>query len=69
MKRLGYAGGLKAIERQIGLDRGDLRSVDGFLAVALWQEYKRRKSETALETLLAYNCADVINLEQMMVMA
>ncbi len=69
MKRLGYAGGLKEVERRIGIDRGDLRSVDGFFAVMLWQEYRRRGSEAALETLLAYNCADVVNLEKLMVLA
>ena len=67
--KLGYKGGLKAIERRVGIDRGDLRDVDGFFAVTLWNEYKRKKNEKALETLLAYNCADVINLEQLMVYA
>ena len=69
LKRLGYAGGLKEIERRIGIDRGDLKSVDGFFAVTLWNEYNKRGNQAALETLLAYNCADVINLEQLMVMA
>lgn len=69
MKRLGYSGGLKEVERRVGIDRGDLRSVDGFFAVTLWHEYTKRKNEAALETLLAYNCADVINLEQLMVHA
>lgn len=69
MKRLGYSGGLKAVERRIGLDRGDLKSVDGLFAVTLWHEFKSRRNEAALETLLAYNCADAINLEQLMVHA
>ena len=69
MKRLGYSGGLKAVERRVGLDRGELKSVDGFFAVTLWHEYRRRKNEAALETLLAYNCADAINLEYLMVYA
>lgn len=69
MKSLGYAGGLKEIERRVGIDRGGLRDVDGYFAVMLWHEYKRRKNEAALETLLAYNCADVVNLEALMVMA
>ncbi|MBP6217125.1 MAG: ribonuclease H-like domain-containing protein [Oligoflexales bacterium] len=69
MKKLGYSGGLKEVERRIGLDRGNLRSVDGFFAVTLWQEYKRRKNDAALETLLAYNCMDAINLERLMIHA
>ena len=63
LKDLGLTGGLKIIEQRLGIDRGDLRSVDGFFAVTLWHEYKRRSNEKALETLLAYNCADVVNLE------
>ncbi|MEI6805266.1 MAG: ribonuclease H-like domain-containing protein [Myxococcaceae bacterium] len=67
LKKLGYVGGLKAIEKRFGIDRGDLKQVDGFFAVRLWNEYKRTKNEKALETLLAYNCADVVNLEILMV--
>lgn len=63
LRRLGFMGGLKAIEQRLGIERGELRSVDGFFAVRLWHEYKRKKDEKALETLLAYNCADVVNLE------
>ncbi len=66
LKKLGLTGGLKIIEQRLGIDRGDLRSVDGFFAVTLWQEYKRKKNEKALETLLAYNCADVVNLEHLL---
>lgn len=69
MKRLGYAGGLKNVERALGIDRGALRDVDGFFAVRLWNEYRRRGCERALETLLAYNCADVLNLERLMLHA
>ena len=59
---MGYGGGLKACERALGLDRGDLADVDGFFAVLLWQEYQRRRDRRVLETLLAYNTADVLNL-------
>ena len=37
---LGFKGGLKGVERQLGNDRGDLRDVDGFFAVLLWDEYQ-----------------------------
>jgi uncharacterized protein len=69
LKSLGYAGGLKAVEVKLGLDRKDLRDVDGYFAVLLWQEYRRRGDPRALETLLAYNAADVLNLEPLMVTA
>lgn len=66
---LGFKGGLKSCEKQMGLDRGELDGVDGAFAVTLWQEYKRNGSEKALETLVAYNIADTINLEQLLVKA
>lgn len=66
---LGYKGGLKECERRLGLDRGDLRNVDGFFAVLLWREYRERGDAQALETLLAYNIRDVVNLETLMIQA
>jgi uncharacterized protein YprB with RNaseH-like and TPR domain len=69
LRSLGITGGLKGCERKMGLDRGDLEGVDGYFAVLLWREYQKRKNEKALETLLAYNIQDVLNLETLLVMA
>jgi uncharacterized protein len=69
LKSLGYTGGLKACERKLGLDRKDLSDVDGWFAVLLWDDFKRKKNPKALETLLAYNTCDVVNLETLMVAA
>ncbi len=66
---LGYSGGLKSCETQMGIDRGDLKDIDGFFAVLLWHDYKRNGNQKALETLLAYNIQDVLNLENLMVIA
>jgi hypothetical protein len=66
---LGYKGGLKGCERRLGLDRGDLAAVDGFFAVLLWREFQRHGNAAALETLLAYNIRDVVNLEPLLVQA
>ena len=66
---LGYRGGLKNCERQLGLNRGELTDVDGFFAVLLWQEYKQSGDPRALETLLAYNTLDVLNLVRLMTMS
>jgi uncharacterized protein len=66
LQSLGYSGGLKGCERRLGIDRGDLIDVDGFFAVLLWEEFKRNKNQKALETLLAYNIQDVVNLETLM---
>ncbi len=66
---LGYRGGLKGCERQLGLDRGPLADVDGFFAVLLWYDYVRNRNRLALETLLAYNMLDVVNLATLMALA
>lgn len=66
---LGFRGGLKSCEIQLGIDRGDLREIDGFFAVQLWHDYQRTRDPRALETLLAYNIQDVLTLENLMVMA
>jgi uncharacterized protein YprB with RNaseH-like and TPR domain len=66
---LGYRGGLKSCEKNLGLDRGDLDGVDGYIAVLLWSRYRETGDKKALETLLAYNMADAVNLEMLMVRA
>jgi uncharacterized protein YprB with RNaseH-like and TPR domain len=66
---LGFRGGLKGCERQLDMDRGDLKDIDGFFAVLLWAEYQRTGDQKALDTLLAYNVQDTINLENLMVTA
>ena len=66
---LGYRGGLKGCEKQLGLDRGELEDVDGYFAVLLWFDFLNQNNERALETLLAYNARDVVNLETLAVMA
>ncbi|MEW6752498.1 MAG: ribonuclease H-like domain-containing protein [Candidatus Latescibacterota bacterium] len=66
---LGYRGGLKGCERQLGLGRGDLADVDGFFAVLLWREFQSSRDPRVLETLLAYNTLDVVHLERLAVLA
>lgn len=69
LARLGFKGGLKGCEKQLGLDRGNLDGVDGYFAVLLWQQYQKNNDERALETLLAYNIEDTVNLERLMIEA
>ncbi len=66
---LGFKGGLKGCEKALGIDRKELDGVDGYLAVLLWDDYIKNKNEKALETLLAYNIEDVLNLDYLMVTA
>lgn len=65
-KRLGYSGGLKSVERQLGILRpSELKDIDGFHAVILWNRYTRGDIN-ALKLLIEYNIADVMNLKTLM---
>jgi uncharacterized protein YprB with RNaseH-like and TPR domain len=65
---LGYKGGLKKIERCLGLERqGPVALLDGWCAVLLWQYYEQGE-ERALETLLRYNLEDVVHLPALLAM-
>jgi len=66
LKEFGYQGGLKSIERQLGINRdSSVQGVDGFEAVRLWHQYKRGNLE-ALQKLLKYNEQDVVNLHTLL---
>lgn len=57
---LGWRGGLKAVERRLGITRS-MPDIDGREAVRLWHQYQRG-SEHALDRLVAYNQEDVRTL-------
>jgi uncharacterized protein len=64
LRRLGLRGGLKKIEKQLGVNRGDdTDGLDGLAAIRLWRAYRMQGNEDALKTLIAYNREDVVNLE------
>ncbi|MBW1781084.1 MAG: ribonuclease H-like domain-containing protein [Deltaproteobacteria bacterium] len=66
LKRLGYAGGLKKIEKDLGIGREtEINGMDGYEAVRLWQAYQWG-DDTALKTLIRYNRADIVNLKPLM---
>jgi len=61
---LGFKGGLKSIEYKIGIQRPvDLKGVDGFEAVILWDNWSRYKDELSKERLIRYCSADVLSLK------
>ena len=63
-RQLGYRGGLKAIERQMGITR--LPAIQGFSgddAVRQWNRWRHQRDEQARDLLLAYNEADCVNLQ------
>ena len=62
-KQLGLRGGLKQIERIVGIERnGALEGMDGWDAVRMWTRWRHSRDTEALELLLAYNEADCVNL-------
>ncbi len=66
LRRLGLKGGLKKIEKQLGVQRSDeADGLDGWAAVRLWRRYSALGDEEALRTLIAYNREDVVNLERL----
>ena len=69
LARLGFKGGLKGCERRLGMSRGALDGVDGYFAVLLWQDFQRNGDQRVLDTLLAYNIEDTVNLERLLVEA
>lgn len=69
LANLGFKGGLKGCEKQLGINRGALDGVDGYFAVLLWQDYITYNNQKSLETLLAYNVEDTVNLEPLLIEA
>jgi len=66
LKRLGYSGGLKAIEKSFGLSRDSaIDGIDGYEAVLLWRAYQWG-DESALDRLIQYNTADIVHLKPLM---
>ncbi|MEW6544425.1 MAG: ribonuclease H-like domain-containing protein [Nitrospirota bacterium] len=62
-RHLGLRGGLKHLERLLGVPRpAELHGLDGWEAVRLW-EASRRGDPSALDLLLRYNESDTRNLE------
>jgi uncharacterized protein YprB with RNaseH-like and TPR domain len=66
LNKLGYRGGLKVIEKSFGLSRdSDVDGLDGYDAVLLWHAYQNGDKD-ALDRLIQYNTADIVDLEPLM---
>ncbi|HEA83861.1 MAG TPA: exonuclease [Thermodesulfobacterium geofontis] len=64
-KELGLKGGLKKIEKFLGIVR-KTEGLNGYDAVKLWRKWTEEKDKKALRKLLLYNKEDVINLKKIM---
>jgi uncharacterized protein YprB with RNaseH-like and TPR domain len=63
-RRLGYHGGLKAIETQLGITRKqEVRAMHGADAVRCCNRWRHSRDEEARAHLLEYNEADCVNLK------
>ncbi len=63
LARLGHRGGLKAIERTLGIERDHrVEMMTGEDAVYLWRLWERQGKANALDLLIEYNTADCENL-------
>ena len=63
-RRADLSGGLKTIERDLGIDRDD-PGLSGEDAVRLWREHTRGDAD-ALEKLVRYNRDDTVNMRRVM---
>lgn len=69
LKRIGHQGGLKRIERALGIGRPEeVDGMDGWGAVLLWRAHQAG-DPGALARLLTYNACDIVNLEPLLRLA
>ncbi len=63
LRRLGLVGGLKNIEREVGLERDRrVEYMTGQDAVYLWKLWERNGNANALDLLVEYNACDCLNM-------
>lgn len=66
LRKLDHHSGLKVIEKSFSLSRApEINGMNGYDAVMLWKAYQRG-DQSALERLIQYNTADIVNLKPLM---
>ena len=66
LRSLGHRGGLKAIEKRLGLIRdAEVQGVNGMTAIRLWERHRQGDRES-LDRLVAYNMADLSSLPKLL---
>jgi len=64
LRRIGFTGGLKSIEREMGVERDRrVEYMTGEDAVYLWRLWERQGRRNALDLLIEYNAEDCKNLK------
>jgi len=69
LRGMGSRGGLKQCEKALGYERQTSAGITGLDAVELWRQYDECSDERALNTLIRYNCEDVLSLEWLLIRA
>jgi uncharacterized protein YprB with RNaseH-like and TPR domain/predicted nuclease with RNAse H fold len=65
-RKLGYRGGLKELEKNLGISRNSaVAEMDGYYATVLWAKHLRG-DKSALDRLIEYNTEDVVHLKAIM---
>lgn len=59
-RKVGLTGGLKGIEKDLGIDREN--DLDGKDAIRLWKRYENKGDKDSLTKLQKYNKKDAVNL-------
>jgi uncharacterized protein len=66
LRRLGFTGGLKGVEKSFkSVPRRHSSGLDGFAAVILWDRFLKG-SRPALKTLMTYNAEDAVALNHLL---
>lgn len=66
LRKLGYRGGLKKIEKDLGIERPEeVAGLNGLDAVILWRRFVGLDDLAARDRLIAYNREDCINLKRL----
>ncbi len=64
-KEVGLRGGLKKIEKMLGIVR-KTEGLNGYDAVKLWKKWVEEKDKNSLRKLILYNKEDVVNIKKIM---
>jgi uncharacterized protein YprB with RNaseH-like and TPR domain/predicted nuclease with RNAse H fold len=68
-RKLGFGGGLKEVEHQLGICRPEeVKDIGGYEATVLWSKHLRGDRK-ALDQLIQYNTEDVVHLKAIMEIA
>jgi hypothetical protein len=69
LRAMGCRGGLKAVERTLGVERHYSSGIDGKEAIEQWNRYEMYQEQEALRKLMLYNAEDTLVLKELLSIA